>query len=250
MVDQTNSKRMHRISDERLISTIQEGEGHFMASWQGTLIDSEIADVASYVRLLPKLASQKSVEIAADPFEGRRLYRSYCLVCHGIEGNSTGPLADTLELEPADLSAAKYQRKKASELAVIIAGYRRTKESQMPRWGTVFPMTDLQNIAAYITLLTKDDLSLKGDRRRGRAIFKGACVACHGKFGRGKGILAQLINIPMIDFTDSKKMAQISDEELLSAIREGKGAFMASWKDTFNEAEIIDVASHVRSLAR
>ncbi len=54
----------------------------------------------------------------------------------------------------------------------------------------------------------------------------------------------------MLDFTDTKKMDQLSDEELIHAIREGKGEFTASWKETFNPKEIIDAAAYVRSLSR
>ena len=92
-----------------------------MASWKGTLEDSEIADVAAYVRLLPALATQEIVEIKPDPFEGRRLYRSYCLVCHGVDGKSIGPLANKLNLKPADLSSKQYQMKPLKEMAAIIS---------------------------------------------------------------------------------------------------------------------------------
>ena len=157
-----------------------------MASWQGTLSDSEIADVAAYVRLLPTLASQKIVEISTDPFEGRRLYRSYCLVCHGVDGKSIGPLADKLDLEPADLSSGEYQTKKVKELAVIIAGYRRKEGSNMPRWGAVFPMTDLHNVAAYITRLTRNDLRTKGIHAVGGLSLKAPVWPATDNLERGK----------------------------------------------------------------
>jgi len=172
------------------------------------------------------------------------------LVCHEIDGKGIGPLAERLNLKPSDLSSEQYQMKKVKDLATIVAGYKRKKGSNMPSWGKVLPKTDLYDIAAYISKLTQEDLRFRGDTRRGRALFKGACVACHGQLGTGKGILAQLINLHIIDFTHSGKMKKISDEVLINTIREGKGAFMPSWKDTFGEKEIIDVASYVRTLAR
>lgn len=250
MIDQTDADRMEDISDEELIDAVRDGKGHYMASWKGTLSNSEIVDVVAYVRVLPSVAAKKSVEYVPDLLEGRRLYRSYCLVCHGVDGKSVGPLARKLDLEPADLSAEKYQTKTIEVLAATIEGYARKAESKMPNWGAALLNTDLRDVAAYLTKLTLKDLSYEGDARRGRAIFKGACVACHGEYGTGKGVLAQLIQIPIIDFTESEKMTQISDQELIHSIREGKGAFMAAWKETFSENEIIDVASYVRSLAR
>ena len=189
-------------------------------------------------------------EPASNLIKGERLYRSYCLVCHGVDGKHTGPLGVKLNYKPADLSSKQYQMKEVKELAAIIGGYGRTEDSSMPNWGTVLPKTDLRDIAAYIAKLGREDFTYKGDSRRGRAIFKGACVACHGQFGRGKGILADLINIPMADFTDSEKMAQLSEEDIINAIKNGKGTFMASWENVLVDAEIIDVAVYIRSLTR
>ena len=120
----------------------------------------------------------------------------------------------------------------------------------MPSWGKVLPEPDLYDIAAYIPKLGFQGLRFKGDARRGRAVFKHACIACHGRAGTGKGVLAKLIKILMVDFTNSADMKKISDEELVNIIQEGKGDFMPGWKDTLDEGDIIDVASYVRALAR
>ncbi len=185
-----------------------------------------------------------------NPLLGNHLYRSYCLVCHGVDGKSAGPLARKLGFEPTDLSSETYQAKTVAELADIIAGYQRPGESNMPSWGIALSQTELLNIAAYISEITRTDLRFKGDTRRGRVIFKSACVACHGKDGTGRGILAYLIRIAMIDFTISENMKGMSDEELVKLIREGKGDYMPSWRGALSDDEITDVASYVRLLAR
>ena len=44
---------------------------------------------------------------AANPppaYEGRRLYVSYCQLCHGTDGKGDGPLAKTMQISPADLT--------------------------------------------------------------------------------------------------------------------------------------------------
>jgi mono/diheme cytochrome c family protein len=249
MIDFSDNGLLEEISDEELVEIIRGGKGNYMASWKGTLDESEIIDVAAYVRTLPALAGETFATYEPSPLEGRRLYRSYCLVCHGVDGKSIGPVANKLDLKPADLSSRQYQEKKVEGLAALIAGYGRRDDSNMPSWGAVLSREELSDIAAYLFKLSRDDLEFRGDPRRGRAIFKATCTACHGEYGAGNGILAQLIGIAMVDFTKPKKMAQISDEELIHSIREGKGAFMAAWKQTFSENEIIDVASYVRTLA-
>jgi cbb3-type cytochrome c oxidase subunit III len=185
-----------------------------------------------------------------NPLLGSHLYRSYCLVCHGVDGKTVGPLARKLGFEPADLSSEAYQAKTVAELAAIIAGYRRPGDSNMPSWGMALSKLELRDIAAYISEITRKDLRLKGDTRRGRVIFKRACVACHGKDGTGRGVLAHLIHIAMIDLTVSENMKGMSDEELVKLIREGKGDYMPSWTGTLTDDEITDVAAYVRRLAR
>ena len=54
----------------------------------------------------------------------------------------------------------------------------------------------------------------------------------------------------MTDFTASEAMRNIDDEKLINVIREGKGPYMAPWKETLSDEEIIDVSAYVRLLAR
>lgn len=185
-----------------------------------------------------------------NPLIGSHLYRSYCLVCHGVDGKSRGPLAEKLNFDPADLSSEPYQTKDLEDLAALIGGYRRMEESNMPNWEIVLSPEELLDIAAYIPKISQADLRFRGDTRRGRVIFKRACTACHGNRGTGRGILAHLFGISMMDFTTSEDVKKISDEELTNLIRDGKGDYMPSWKGILNDDEIADVASYVRLLAR
>lgn len=196
------------------------------------------------------LATDTRAEDAPNALVGGHLYRSYCFVCHGVDGKNPGPVASNLGLTPADLSSRQYQTKNARELAAVISGYRDQNGPGMPNWGMVLTETDLLDIAAYISNISRTDLQFVGDTRRGRAIFKRACVACHGKIGTGQGLLAHLFGISMMDFTLSENMKQINDEDLMSMIRDGKGDYMPSWKGTLSDSEIADVASYVRMLAR
>ena len=196
------------------------------------------------------LATDTSAQEEPNPLIGSHLYRSYCLVCHGVDGKSRGPLAENLNLDPADLSSEQYQTKDLEDLAVLIGGYRRIEESNMPNWDIVLSQAELLDIAAYISKITMADLRFRGDTRRGRVVYKRACTACHGKRGTGRGVLAHLFGISMMDFTTSENVKQMSDEELMNTIRDGKGDYMPSWKGFLNDDEIADVASYLRLLSR
>lgn len=196
------------------------------------------------------LATVARAQEEPNALKGSHLYRSYCFVCHGVDGKSTGPVARNLELVPADLSARRYQTMDVQEMASVIAGYRDQNDSGMPNWGMVLSRAELLDVAAYISNISRTELRFVGDTRRGRAVFKSACVACHGKIGTGEGLLAHLFGIPMMDFTQSENIKSMSDEDLLNMIQEGKGDYMPSWKDILSDREIVDVASYVRMLAR
>lgn len=196
------------------------------------------------------LATDTYAQEEPNPLIGSHLYRSYCLVCHGVDGEGGGPLAEKLNLDPADLSSEQYQTKDLEDLAVLIGGYRRIEESNMPNWDIVLSQAELLDIAAYISKITVADLRFRGDTRRGRVVYKRACTACHGKRGMGRGVLAHLFGISMMDFTASENVKQMSDEELMNTIRDGKGDYMPSWKGFLNDDEIADVASYLRLLSR
>jgi cbb3-type cytochrome c oxidase subunit III len=196
------------------------------------------------------LSTQTYAQDEPNPLIGSHLYRSFCLVCHGVDGKGAGPIAKNLDLKPADLSSEQYRMENTEDLAAIIGDYRGREGAGMPNWGAVLSRSELLDIAAYIPKITQKDLRFTGDTRRGRVIFKRACVACHGQIGTGRGLLAHLIQIPMMDFTESENMKNISDADLLAMIRDGKGDYMPSWEGILSDNEIVDVASYVRMLAR
>jgi cbb3-type cytochrome c oxidase subunit III len=196
------------------------------------------------------VAGGTSAQSEPNPLTGSHLYRSYCFVCHGADGKTAGPVAKKLHIEPADLSSNRYRNIDVSDLAEIIGGYRNGTKSNMPNWALVLSKADLLDIAAYVSKITSKDLKFRGDTRHGRVVFKRACESCHGIIGLGKGPLAHLFHIPMMDLTQSEYLKKTSDKELVKMIRDGKGEYMPSWEGTLSNDEIDDVASYVRMLAR
>lgn len=195
------------------------------------------------------LAPAAGAKNEADPNVGMQLYKSYCLLCHGAKGNSKGPLANKLGLNPANLTSDQYQKKSIDEMTKIIGGYGRAEGDVMPVWRNALPESNIRHIAAYIASIDSTNLKFTGDVRRGRLIFRSSCIACHGSKGRGNGILAKMIGAPMADFTKDDSVKRYSDKSLMVIIRKGKKKFMPGWQGTLNNSEITDVAAYVRSLS-
>ena len=63
--------------------------------------------------LLLSILAMSAPQIFANPppaYEGRRLYVSYCQLCHGTDGKGDGPLAKAMQISPADLTTTVRSR--------------------------------------------------------------------------------------------------------------------------------------------
>lgn len=78
------------------------------------------------------------------PASGQEMYKSYCAVCHGIDGKGNGPAAQALKVPPSDLTtlAAKNGGKyPALKVSAIIGGEEVLAahgSKDMPIWGNLF----------------------------------------------------------------------------------------------------------------
>ncbi len=93
---------------------------------------------------------------------------------------------------------------------------------------------------------------LSGDRssiKKGKKLYKAACVACHGTRGNGHGPAAIALPIHAGDFTDSKFMRAQSDGSVFWKISEGRGT-MPPFKAAFNETDRWNLVNYIRTLAR
>lgn len=116
--------------------------------------------VVAVVAMLPMFAlgqsapaqstlSVKHVPITTTPSNsGKEMFKSYCAVCHGVDGKGNGPAATAMKTNPTDLtalaqkSAGKYP---AAHVAAVIRGQAATPShgsQDMPVWGPLFSSID------------------------------------------------------------------------------------------------------------
>jgi mono/diheme cytochrome c family protein len=95
---------------------------------------------------------------------GAEMYRSYCAVCHGMDGKGNGPAVPALKTSPGDLTLlSKNNGGKFPELKVYNSirgevGVPAHGSKDMPIWGDVFrAMSQSDNAQANLRIrnLTK-----------------------------------------------------------------------------------------------
>ncbi|MEW6683575.1 MAG: cytochrome c [Nitrospirota bacterium] len=84
----------------------------------------------------------------------------------------------------------------------------------------------------------------EGDVLRGKMIYEKNCQGCHGKTGAGLGGATP-------NLTDSKRMAELSDQHLFDVVTAGRpGTGMPAWGSTLTESDRWNVVSYLRTLAQ
>lgn len=201
-----------------------------------------------------------TIKAAASPspaFEGRKLYLSHCMVCHGIDGKGKGPLADKLDIKPEDLTSF-VPTKTDIKLQNIITGDNRGSDRSahteiskfMPKWKTILDSSQLDSLTAYLRYLSSTTHSLPGDPELGYTIYQQYCSICHGKTGDGNGALSKLIGINPIDHTNPRKTEAMSNDKLAQSILNGKGNYMPGWRGILSRQEIDALVSYIRLLSQ
>jgi cytochrome c oxidase cbb3-type subunit 3 len=105
------------------------------------------------------------VELTYAAEKGKRVFRKYCVICHGETGMGDGFNAYNLNPRPRDFTNDKYMTALSDEkLAETISqGGRGTNKSVlMPAWGNTVSQNDIQNLVAYLRAFAKPDTAKKG----------------------------------------------------------------------------------------
>jgi mono/diheme cytochrome c family protein len=81
------------------------------------------------------------------------------------------------------------------------------------------------------------------------------CAKCHGDTGKGNGSGAASLSTKPRDFTDCAATQKISDDTMFNVIKNGGKANglspdMQAWSDGFDDSEIHELVTYVRSFCK
>ena len=200
-------------------------------------------------------------EVLADPppaYEGRRLYVSYCQLCHGTNGKGDGPLAKVMKISPADLTTTVRSRSDTILTKIITGEGRQTITGRdrhnllsdaMPEWKDVFNESQITALIAYLRFLSRTKHDLMGDPEIGLQLYQKYCQVCHGVEGEGDGIMIKLMGIMPMDHTNPNVTNSLDNEELVNSILDGKGKFMPAWRGILSQTDVEALVSYIRLLS-
>ena len=192
-------------------------------------------------------------------FEGRRLFVSYCQLCHGPDGKGGGPLARSLHLAPADLTTTVRSRSDTILRKIISGEGRQTITGRdrhnvisaaMPAWKDVLTEPEIDALIAYLRFLGSSPHPLMGNPEGGRKLYEQYCTVCHGEDGDGHGIMTSLLKMEPADHTNPIAMNRLSNEEVLESIADGVGDYMPAWEGILDRDEMEALVSYIRLLAQ
>ncbi|MCP3916013.1 MAG: c-type cytochrome [bacterium] len=144
---------------------------------------------------------------------GKDIYLAQCAVCHGIQGEGSGFLAEGFDVPPRDFTRGVYafrstvdrERPKIEDIErVVRAGVPGTT---MPAWGQFLSDEQIADVSRYLVVFSESftedwraeaepellvipaqpaDMAALVERGKGIA-EKLNCASCHGTSGRGDG---------------------------------------------------------------
>ena len=109
--------------------------------------------------LLPGAKGKVSIgNRKGDPENGSRIFRKYCVYCHGKKGLGDGGVVIGLEASPP-----KYMREKGilymidqKIFDIITFGVKTNYQLEMPPWGPILSENERLDVIAYIKELAKN----------------------------------------------------------------------------------------------
>jgi mono/diheme cytochrome c family protein len=85
---------------------------------------------------------------------------------------------------------------------------------------------------------------------KAKKLYAMDCALCHGDTGDGKTDLAKDMQLTMIDWTDSKSLAGVQDQDLFKTIRNGKGKMPAEDAGRAKDDEVWNLIVYIRALGK
>jgi cytochrome c oxidase cbb3-type subunit 3 len=169
---------------------------------------------------------------------GRAAFKENCAACHGTGAQGAKGFPN---LNDDDwLWGGKIEDIYQTLNYGIRSGHEKARSNQMPAFGMdkVLSKEEIKDVAEYVMSLSNKNLINK----KGEAVFKANCVACHGIGGKGNRELGAPNLSDKIWLYGGKK------EDIIFTINYSRNGVMPYWKGRLDDATIKQLALYIHSL--
>lgn len=114
------------------------GLSRYMPAYEEELSEEQISDVMEYLYIVNDSVSR-----------GEVIYKTNCILCHGVKGNGKGRASIMYDPPPADLTRSDknddYKR-----MIITMGGAAMGRSEVMPQWGLQLKEQEIEDVVAYL----------------------------------------------------------------------------------------------------
>lgn len=253
----TDQAWMAHHADGTFYTSIARGvPGTSMPAFAGRLSEREIWASVAYVRGFsarttsgaPARGSTASSRWTAK--HGAVLYGQQCAGCHGSGGRGNGLATSFYLRAPRDLTNRDWMASRSDEQ---LRGVIRYGVAGSPMPGFVDVLRE-EEVAALVSFLRELSGTLPGKNPVGGisvSLYARNCAACHGVEGNGDAPGANQLAPRPRDFRHPSCMSAQTDDQLATAIRDGRpGTNMPPFRALLPAGDIAALVRYVRGFAQ
>ena len=117
------------------------GLSEYMPPWKDELSPEQVTDVLAYLKIVTNAVTR-----------GEVVFKTNCILCHGLKGDGKGRAAKLYNPPPADLTHSD-KNTDYKTMIVTYGGAAMGRSEVMPVWGEQLSEQEIDDVVAYINTL-------------------------------------------------------------------------------------------------
>jgi cytochrome c oxidase cbb3-type subunit 3 len=126
------------------------GLSTFMPPWEDELSEEQISDVITYLSIVTNAVKR-----------GEVVYKTNCILCHGVKGDGKGRAAQLFDPPPADLTRSD-KNDNYKTMIIRLGGKAMGRSEVMPSWEKQLTEQEITDVVRYLeSILVIDNVAAK-----------------------------------------------------------------------------------------
>ena len=204
---------------------------------------------------------------AAGLYEGKQIYASHCITCHGCAGNGLGTYGGTLIVTPANFKVDPFRTMPDDQWFWHVS--EGVQGSVMPPWKESLTVQQRWDVIRFVQQVyaapierdpnegdppsayqKKDPLPITiANIDAGKRIWTRECAVCHGDEGKGQGVYRQGIEPVPPNFDSPANYIPYVDADYFWRVSEGvPWTAMPTWKKVYTVDQRWQLVMYIRTM--